>query len=781
MFGKTASYIIRFRIPLLVVFLLLTAYMAFRSREVAMSYKLATLMPKTDSSYVAYERFKQIFGQDGNIIIVANKESRFFTAEHLNAFFRLQEDLGKIPGVKQTGGIKNVLDIVKDTVQKKFVANPVWKGNMASDADAMVLENNLTHLPFYNRVFFDLKKDVFLILVTLDQKVLNTKERLIVVDAIEKRVNAFRAERSTEMHISGLPYIRAVYVKKAKREITLFVGLAALVTAVVLIIIFRSFIEVIVPLVTVLLGVIWAQGSLGVLGYEITILTGLIPPLLIVIGVPNAIYIINKYHQEYNLLGDKTAALTNVIAKTGQAIFLTNLTTAIGFGTFVITGSDILVEFGIVAFFNIMLLFLLSLIFIPILFSFLPPPSVRVRAHLDKRLARAVIRLLILISQNFRPWVYGAIAVIVVISAIGISRIEVKGNLVDDVPEKSDLMKDLRFFENAFGGVMPLEITVDTRKERGVVTDVRTWRKIEEFQDYLDAQPIFSRPISYIEGIKFANQAFYNGNPDAFRLPNQFDRVFIVNYLKQNEGRDSLLSNFMNKDKSVARISVMMKDLNTIEIQQIKDDLQKKAAEIFPEEKYKVDITGGSITFLEGTKYLVWNLLQSLLLAVFLISLFMAMLFRNVRIVLISLIPNLIPMVVTASVMGFLGIALKPSTILVFSVAFGISVDDTIHYLAKFKEELKYNGGNIRSAVVKALQEVGLSMAYTSIVLFFGFSVFAASEFGGTVALGTLVSFSLLAAMFTNLILLPSLLMTLHNSKSNRRRLRKRRPKSVIS
>ena len=738
-------------------------------------------MPKTDSSYVAYERFKGTFGQDGNIIIIANKESRFFTKEHLNAFFRLQEDLGKIPGVKHSGGLKNVIEIFKDSTDKKFATRPVWDGEIESDADAVVLENQLKHLPFYHRLLFDLKKDVFLILVTLEQEVLNTKKRLDVVEAIDKRVNEFREERATEMHVSGLPYIRAVYVKKAKREITLFVGLAALVTAIVLIVIFRSFIEVIVPLVTVLLGVIWAQGSLALLGFEITILTGLIPPLLIVIGVPNAIYIINKYHREFSLSGEKKAALATTIEKTGQAIFLTNLTTAVGFGTFVITGSDILVEFGIVAFINIMMLFFLSLILIPILFSFLPPPSVRVRAHMDKRLVKAVIRVLILLSQYYRPWIYGAAFIVLIVSAIGISRIEVKGNLVDDVPEKSPLMTDLRFFENTFGGVMPLEITVDTRKERGIVTDARTWRKIEELQEYLDAQPIFSRPLSYIEGIKFANQAFYNGDPDEFQLPNQFDRVFIVNYLKKDEGQDSLVSNFMNKEKSVARISVMMKDMNTIEIQGIKEDLQQKTAEIFPEDKYKVDITGGTITFLEGTKYLVRNLIQSLLLAVLLISVFMAFLFKDVRVVVISLIPNVIPMVVTAAVMGFLGIALKPSTILVFSVAFGISVDDTIHFLAKYKDELRHNGHNIRSAVVKSLREVGLSMAYTSVVLFFGFSVFAASEFGGTVALGTLVSFSLLAAMFTNLILLPALLMTLHNSRSNRRRLRKRKHKAINS
>lgn len=774
MFGKIATLIIRFRIPLVLVILVLTVFMALQSRNVSMSYKLAQLLPKTDSTYLAYEEFKKTFGQDGSMIIVGNKESKFFTKKHFNAFLQLQADLEAIEGVKGTGGIKNVIKIEKDTLAKQFISTKVIKGPVNSDQEALLVKTELENLPFYDKVIFDLKKNVYLLIITLKPEVLNSKERIAVVEQIQQKLDVFENEQNTEIHVSGLPYIRTVNVKKAKSEIGIFVGLAALVTAIVLAFLFRSFVEVLVPLITVLLGVIWAQGTLALTGFPITILTGLIPPLLIVIGVPNAIYIINRYHQEYNALGDKKAALAKVIEKTGQAIFLSNLTTAIGFGTFIVTGSSILVEFGIVASLNIMMLFVLSLITIPVLFSFFPPPSKRATSHMDKKLATAMVRLLILISQHYRKWVYGISGLVVLISVVGILRMQVKGNVVDDIPEKAEVMQDLRFFENSFGGVMPLEITVDTQKERGVITDMKTWRKIDELQDYLESQPIFSRPLSYIEGLKFANQAFYNGDPDAYTLPNQFDRAFIVNYLKQNESQDSLLRPFLNEDKSIARISVQMKDLNTMELEEVKTDLSKKIDEIFPTDKYKVKITGAAVTFLEGTNYLVVNLFQSLLLAVFLIAFFMALLFKNARIVIISLIPNIIPMMFTAALMGFFEISLKPSTILIFSVAFGISVDDTIHFLAKFKQELKANHGNIRGAVIRSLRETGLGMAYTSIVLFFGFSVFIASEFGGTVALGTLVSFTLMAAMFTNLILLPSLLMTLHNSKSNKRRLRRR-------
>lgn len=766
MYGKFAAAVIKYRVHSLIILLGLTVFMAIQMPKVTMSYKLANLLPKDDSTYLAYEKFKQTFGQDGSMIIVANKESRFFTKAHLNAFFDLQTDIEAIAGVQNTGGVKNVAELVKDTTAKKFRTVKIFKGPVQSDEEAILIKHKLERLPFYDRLLYDLKKDVFMLVITLDKEILDTKERINVVKEIEKRLEKFEKERNTEIHISGLPYIRTENIVKGKQEITLFIVLSALVTTIVLIIIFRSAMEVAVSIVTVIIGVIWAQASMALLGYPITVLTGLIPPLLIVSGIPNSIYMINAYHHEYNKLGDKQAALIKVIEKTGHAIFLINLNTALGFATFVITGSELLTHFGIIAALNSMLLFTLAMILTPVLFSFLPPPSKKATAHLDKKFSNAVVRLLAIIPLNYRKWVYAATFIITAISIFGITRMQVKGSIADEVPEKSHVKQDLKFFENSFGGIMPFEIVIDTKKEKGIITDTKLWKRIDEFQEYLDAQPIFSRPISYIEGIKFANQAFYNGSPDEYQLPNQFDRAFIVNYLKKDEGQDSLLRSLISKDQSSARITVMVKDLNTQEIEQVKQDINRKVGEIFPSDKYKVTITGGAVTFLEGTNYLLGDLLESSVLTLILVALCMVWLFRNFRIVTISLIPNIIPMFMTAGLMGFFNIPLKPSTILIFGIAFGISIDSAIHYLDHFKQALQYNGGNIRYAVVTAIRETALSMIYTSVILFFGFSVFAASEFGGTVALGVLVAFTLFAATFTNLLLLPALLISLHVSKT---------------
>lgn len=787
MYGKFAAAVIKYRVHSLVILIGLTVYMAFQMPNVTMSYQLANLLPKSDSTYVAYEKFKETFGRDGSMIILANKESRFFTKEHLNAFFELQKDLEAIPGVQGTGGVKNVARLVKDTVAMRFKTEPVFAKPVQTDEEAENLKKQLQELPFYDRLLYDIKKDVFMLIVMLDQEILDSKERIGVVKQIEKRVARFEKERETEIHISGLPYIRTENIVKGKQEITLFIVLSALVTTIVLIIIFRSAMEVAVSIVTVLIGVIWAQASMALLGFPITVLTGLIPPLLIVSGIPNSIYMINAYHQEYNRLGDKRLALVKVIEKTGHAIFLINLNTALGFATLAVTGSELLIHFGIIAALNSMLLFTLAMILTPVLFSFLPAPSKKATAHLDKKFASAITKVLIMVPLRHRKWVYISTVVITAVSIFGITRMQIRGSIADEVPEKSQVKTDLKFFENSFGGIMPFEIVVDTKKEKGLITDTRLWKRIDEFQEYVDAQPIFSRPISYIEGLKFANQALYNGNPDQYQVPNQFDRAFIVKYLKQNEGQDSLLRSLMDKSQSKARISVMVKDLNTQEISVVKQDLLKKASEIFPEDKYEITITGGAITFLEGTNYLLGDLVESSILTLILVALCMVWLFKNFRIVTISLIPNIIPMFMTAGLMGFFGVPLKPSTILIFGIAFGISIDSAIHYLDHFKQALRETGGNIRSSVVIAIKETALSMIYTSLILFFGFSVFAASEFGGTVALGTLVAFTLFAATFTNLLLLPALLISLHVSKTrpkgrfSRRKRKNNFPKNPIT
>jgi hypothetical protein len=517
----------------------------------------------------------------------------------------------------------------------------------------------------------------------------------------------------------------------------------------------------------VLIGVMWTFGILGLLQYEITVLTALIPPLIIVIGIPNCIFLINKYQHEVKKHGNKVKSLQRVITKIGNATLMTNVTTASGFATFIITDSKLLTEFGIVASLSILAIFILCLLIIPIIYSFMPHPKDKHLEHLNKRWINGFVDWMERMVKHHKITIYITAVILLTLSLIGINQIEISGSLIEDMPKKTEFYKDIKFFESEFNGIMPLEIMVNTKRKKGVMK-IATLKRMNELQELIEETPELSKPISVVELVKYAKQAYYNGNPKYYQLPTTQENSFILSYVKNSSNDVSLLKNFVDSTGQYARITTFMKDIGTDKMERIEENLQNKITKVFPENRYEVTMTGKALVFQKGTKYLVNNLVLSLSLAIFLISLFMAYMFRSFRMIIVSLIPNLLPLLVTAGLMGYLGVPIKPSTILVFSIAFGISVDDTIHFLAKYRQELQANNWKIRKSVYAALRETGVSMFYTSIVLFFGFSVFTISSFGGTVALGALVSATLLFAMLANLLLLPSLLLSLERSIANK-------------
>ena len=329
--------------------------------------------------------------------------------------------------------------------------------------------------------------------------------------------------------------------------------------------------------------------------------------------------------------------------------------------------------------------------------------------------------------------------------------------MVDDIPESDPVYVDLKFFEENFHGLMPLEIMVDTKKPQGVM-QLTTFRKIDQLEKRLEAYPELSRPTSLLDLLKFSKQAFYNGFERYYSLPNNREKNFILQYASTGEQNANLLHAFVDSTRQRTRISIRVKDVGTKRMKELYAGFMSDIDSVFTSDKYDIIVTGSSITSFRGTQYLLKNLFTSLGLAILLISAFMAIMFSSWRMVIMSLTPNVVPLIFTAAVMGFTGIPIKASTILVFSIAFGISVDNTIHFLAKYRQELNHTNWDIRESVVLALKETGVSMIYTSVVLFFGFGIFSISNFGGTQAMGILVSLTLLVAVTSNLILLPSLL-----------------------
>ena len=765
--GTVANLILRNRFLILLSIILLTVFFAFQWQYIRFTFTEANLLPSAHPENLQYDQFVKTFGEEGNLMVIALKEEGFFERNIFDKWVALNNKIDSFPEVDFTLSTNNANELIKEEQSRTFVLKSILD---VTDYDAPTIEKfkqKLLELPFYQNILYDWDFETIRSVIYLDKKIVNTVQRKeFIFQTFIPLIEVFEKETGLDVKISGMPYIRTLNAQNIVDEIGVFVFSAMLLTSFIFFLFFKSFRATLISMFVVLIGVMWAFGILGWLKYEITILTALIPPLIIVIGIPNCIFLINKYQQEFSKHGNKVKSLHRVIMKIGNATLMTNLTTASGFATFILTNSKVLKEFGIVASINIIAIFLISLLIIPIAYSFMGHPSKKHLKHLNSASLKKFVSWMEDKVKHKRINVFIISILCLVTGIIGMYQINISGSIIEDMPKKSTFFQDILFYDEEFNGIVPLEIIIDT-KRKGGATRLSTLRRIDKLEQFIEDIPELSTPISSVSGVKFIKQAFYNGNPNYYKLPTSQENTFIARYLKNVKGSDGLMQSYIDRTAQFSRITTFMKDIPTDRIEEIEADLVKEIDKIFPTERYDVKLTGKTLLYLKGTHYLIRNLIISLSLAIMLIALFMAYIFRSFKMIIISLIPNILPLIVTAGVMGFSGIPLKPSTILVFSIAFGISVDDTIHFLAKYRQELIANNWKIKTSVYNALRETAVSMFYTSVVLFFGFAVFMSSNFGGTVALGGLISVTLLFAMLANLILLPSLLISLEDPLSN--------------
>ena len=768
-----ARLILRNRIFFLVFIFISTLLLSTQWKNLKFSYSEANLMPKDHPFNLAYDNFVNVFGEEGNLLIIAVKDSSLFKKNNFNSWIELSQSFKNKKEVNNVIHVGNIPIISKDKIKKEFTVDSILNNSFKSNYKVQEFKNILFQdFPFYENILFNKKSETIQTAIYLDKKVVNNIERIeFINEDFIPLIEEFEKETNLDVKISGMPYIRTMNAQNIMDEIGKFVVIAIIVTIFIFFFFFRSYRATLITLSVVVTGVMWALGILGFLEFEITVLTALIPPLIIVIGVPNCIFLINKYQHEVKKHGNQARSLQRVISKIGNATLMTNITTACGFATFILTDSQILKEFGTVASINIMVIFILSILLIPIIYSFLPLPEKKHLNHLNNDWLNTFVGFLSNTVKKKRIPVFIISILCLCISIVGINKIEISGNLIEDMPKKSGFVKDIKFFEKEFKGILPLEIMIDSRRKNGMIR-LGNVKRMNDFHEHILRIPELSSPISIVNLSKFIKQSFYNGNPEYFQLPSSQENTFISTYVKNSDLNIGENNSYINENGQIARITTMIGEIDTERMEGIEASLIKGIELYFPSERFDVTLTGKTLGYLKGTKFLIKNLLISLFLAILLISLMITYLFRSYKMVIISLVPNILPLLFTAGVMGFFNIPIKPSTILVFSIAFGISVDDTIHFLVKYRQELIANNWKIRKSVFASLRETGISMFYTSIVLFFGFSVFMTSSYGGTIALGGLVSTTLLFAMLANLVLLPSLLISLEKSISNKKDLK---------
>ncbi len=757
-----SNKILRNRLAFIIAIALITLFMGYQGNKIKMSFNFARVLPQEDTTFIQYEDFKKMFGEDGSVMVVGFQDNDIYKLEKFNDWYNLGNEIKKIAGIKDVMSLGSLYDIVRNDSLKKFDFVPIIRKEPTSQQELDSLKNVISKLPFYEGLIYNKETGANLMLITFTNKELNTKHRIEIVQQIKKITTIFSEKHNIQLHFSGMPFIRTAITQKVSNEMELFLLLAIITTAIILWVFFSSFTAVFFSILTVAIGVIWSLGTLELFDYKITILSGLIPPLIMVIGIPNCVFLINKYHSEYAKHGNRIKALTRTIETIGVTLFLANITTAIGFGVLYFTNSSLLVEFGVVAAINVITTYFITLILIPIIFSFLPLPTLKQTKNLDGKRINKILNIIDNLVRFRRKEIYFIIAVITIICFYGMSKIKVIGFVVDDLPQKDPIYVDLKFFEKNFNGVLPFEIFIDTKKSNGVFADnASSLYKIKRLQKIFADYPEFSRPLSVVEAIKFSYQAYKGGDSKFFILPGASELQKLNQYVSTIKGKENKFQGFIDSTKQYTRVSIQIADVGSQRIKELMSEIRPKVDSIFNPTDYHVNFTGHSVVFLKGNDYLLKNLFESLILEIILIALVGFALFRSVRIILLSKLPALIPLVITAGVMGFLGIRFKPSTILIFSIAFGISSDGTIYFLTKYRQELKKHKRKVSDAVSITIKETGISMIYTAIILFFGFAIFTASGFGGTVALGVLISITLLVSMCTNLVLLPAILLSI--------------------
>jgi predicted RND superfamily exporter protein len=782
--------------------------MTYETTRVKLSYEFYKTVPEDNAAYQDYEDFKAIFGEEGNVLFLGIQSERFFELDYFNDWCALEKSIKEIEDVESTLSVPSTYNLVKNIAERRFDIQPLVVNQPKTQAELDSIKNDFLRLPFYKDRIYSPDSNTYVMLIAIDREVLNSPRRISLINELKEKTEAFGAEHQTDIKYSGLPYIRYYQLSTITREVKLFLILAIIITIIVLYILFRSWDAVVFPLLIIGSGVVISTGFMALLGYEFTVLTSLVPSLLIVMGIPNCVYLLNKYHHEVRRNGNKIKSLSLTVEKLGFATFITNMTKAVGFVVFCFTNVRILEEFGLIATIGVLATFIISLVGIPVVYSFLPRPKAKQTEYLESKQLKFILGKLELWTSNHRRQIFISAIIIIIISTFGASRLKSKGYILDEVKETTEVYQDMKFFERVFHGVMPFEVMVTKKQVVTFVQDtiinehvtyvdtdtiinydtlvvkrpdtsgtsvmgMNTLQKIAQLQDTLATYPQLSTSLSILDGLKFARQAYYNGSQRYYSLPNfnnlTTNDLKVKDYL-ENSGQKGVLENrFVDSNGEIARISVQVADIGSDSMPKLMADIQPKIDAIFDKENYDVRITGTSVVALSGYQYLIDGLFESLLIALIVISLILLYQFRSLRMLAISFLPNLIPLFITGAIMGFMNIAIKPSTVLIFSIAYGMCVDFTCYFIAKYKHDLIRNSFNIPKTVMSSLQEAGVSMIYTSLILFCGFFIFVFSKFGGTVNMGLLTSITLLVALFNNLLLLPALILLFEKglNKSN--------------
>ena len=567
-----------------------------------------------------------------------------------------------------------------------------------------------------------------------------------------------------KIHFAGKVVAEVVYVEKITLEFLIFFSISSVMIVGFLVLAFRSVWGVMLPLTVVLLSVMFSLGVMAATGKNIDILTVLLPSIMLVVGMSDVIHIITKYLDELRFGREKIEAIKITFKEVGLATLLTSITTAVGFLTLMTVDIVPIQDFGMYSAIGVLVAFALAFLVIPAALVLMKTPEVSKKKVTDLFWYTNLHKFLRWILHFKKVLLIGSI-VLVFVSAYGISLIRIDSKLIDEVKDGDPLKEDFVFFETHFSGARPFELAVEMQDSTLSVFDYEVIQELNRVQNNLMNEYEVNNIVSPVTIVKTIHRAMNGGLPAYFTVPENkavYKKIYrIIKKIKKSE----MLTQIVSDDWRFARFSGNMHDLGLIAVEKKKDNFNAFADANFDKEVFKSTVTGSSLLIDKSNKSLSSNMIEGLSVAFIIISIIMGVLYRSVKMIIIALIPNIIPLMLIGAIMGYTGIELKMSTAIIFTIAFGIAVDDTIHFMSKLKLELA-KGKSSLYAMKRAFLSTGKAIIVTSCILSAGFMILVFSQFKGSFYTGLLVSLTLIFAVLADLILIP-ILITYFYKKPN--------------
>ena len=713
--------------------------------KVKMDFSIEQLFSQNDPVINRFLNFREEFDGVDNRIFLLYESDDPFSYKNLELNKKMVYAFENIEGVSKVTSLTN---IELFTEGGEYLLSPVYE-NIPKSIDSLnIAKERILSSDLLKNYLISEDGKVAAILIEVSDSFNEHESR----ESIVKQIDELQLGTDWTWHQTGLPIIRTRYVQYMIADNITFLIPVLSMLILLLSLLFRSLVGLVLPLIVVLLTIIWTLGFMTAAGITINIISYIIPTLLMVVGISDSVHFLVKYYKTLHLLGDKREALTQSLQKIGTAIFLTSITTAIGFGALSMVNIEIVKEFGIFTAMGVFFAFIITVLFIPSTLMLLgKTPKTKLEAYSRGYRVKIVKKLITIVRGHPKKIIFTGIT-ITIIGFFGALQINPHSKLLDDLRPGNTLLEDMRLAEDRMGSVLPVEIiiTVDENENFQDIQDVAVISFTDELASYISKIPEIGKVVSVSDYLKAINQAMNDGDKSFYQVP--LSREIISQYMLLY---DSEFNSLINSDLTKLRIASQIKDIDSRRSAEIEKELNTYIASVIPE-GITAEVTGTAFLALRTNNYLVKNLLGSFLVALIIITFLMIVLFRSVKMAFISILPNIIPMMVMAAVLGFLQIPLRPATAMTFAVAFGIAVDDTLHYLIRYRMELSKQ--HYRQANDSTMLGTGIAMMSTTAILSAGFLVLILSQFTPTVEFGMLSVITIITALIGDLTFLPALL-----------------------